>query len=258
VNNSRVSVRYGIEALFMQQGESQKLEDARRKERPGAPIDAEISVSPRGLAVLKGYHWEPLGIVATFERANFPPPAATPAPAPTPPPAANSSSDPARQRPPAPAPRPPQQRQGQFVAVVKLELKNYGTEDIAIVDLPNGGSFRLVPDTRNGQESHYQWVGENLSPAHPEAGHVIVLKPGASHVTKVDLTQPQWFVTDLKAKPDQRQPMALRDVTDTWAASFRVEYAPPGKEAVTGLLHAELVRFGRLRSRAFNPVQGLD
>jgi uncharacterized membrane-anchored protein len=247
VNGQRANVHYGIEAFFMQQGDAQKLEDARRKERPGAPIDAEVAISGYGLAVLKGYHWEPLGIVATFERANFPPP---PVSAPTP-----VGNDQSRARPqPPPPPRP---RQGQFISAVKLELKNYGTEDVAIVDLPDGGSFRLAPDNR-GQEMRYRWTGESQAPAHPKAEQIIVLKPGQSHVTTIDLSRPRWAVVDTKAKPDKQQPMMLRDVTDPWSASFRVEYAPPAKADIAGLPNGQLVRFGRLRSRAFTPAQGGD
>ena len=243
VGGQRASVRYGIEALFMQQGESQKLEDARRTERPGAPIDAEIAVSSSGLAVLKGYHWEPLGISATFERAAIAPPGTAPTPA-----------VPAYGTPRA---RPQTLPQRQFIVTAKVELKNYGPEDVAIVDLPDGGSFRLLPDAR-GQEIRYHWTGENQSSVKPEAAHVIILKPGQSHVTTIDLTQPRWFVTDAKAKADKQKPMPLREITEAWSASFRLEYAPPDKAAAAALPHADLIGHGKLLSRAFNPTQGMD
>ena len=243
VNDHALRFRYGIEAFFMQQGTAQKLEDTRRNDRPGVPIDAEVAVSPAGLAVLKGYHWEPLGITTTFERAAFVPPGSPPSPAAS----ATGQTRPRQQTPP---PR-------QVIATVKVELKNYGPEEVAIVDLPEGGSFRLVPDAR-GQEIRYRWAGENQPPLPPVAGHVIVLKPGERHVTTIDLAQPKWFVTDTKAKPDRQAPMALREDTETWSASFRLEYTPPDRAAVQGLPHADLVRHGKLRSRAFNPTAGMD
>ena len=104
----------------------------------------------------------------------------------------------------------------------------------------------------------YDWVGTKQTAPAPTADGVIVLKPGQSHITRIDLTQSEWFVTDLKAAPEAQKPMALREVTETWAASFRIEYAPPAKASVTGLPHAELIRSGRLRSRAFNPTAGQD
>ena len=234
LNGANLSIRYGIEALFLEQGKSQKLEDARRKERPGAPMDAEVAVSASGLAVIKGYQWEPLGIVATFER--------TP-PSPPPTPAAGS-------RPP-PRPQP-------VITAIKLELKNYGTDDVAIVDLPDGGSFRLVA-ANTGQEIHYRWVGESRTDGpKPEAVHVLVLKPGESHSTRLDLTRPEWFVVDTRLAPAKQKPQALRDITDMWSASFRVEYSPPSKALVAPLPHAELIRHARLLSRMFNPGTNVD
>jgi hypothetical protein len=73
----------------------------------------------------------------------------------------------------------------------------------------------------------------------------------------VDLTDPAWFVTGT-TPTGQNLPMALRDITDAWSASFRIEYAPPSKAGVSGLPQAALIRHGRLRSRAFNPTGTVD
>lgn len=225
-----VQVRYGIEALFMQQGTAKKLEDMRVTERPGVPLDIEVALSSSGTAVLKNYKWEPLGLTVTFER--------TTAPARTP---GN-----------VPAPSRPQQ----FITAVKIELKNYGPEDVAVIDLPEAGSFRLVPDER-WQESKYRWTGEGRPISAPASTHAIVLKPGQIHRSRIELTDPKWFV--VSSAPDgNKTPIPLRDVSDPWSASFRVEYSPPSKSAVSGLPNAQLIRHGRLRSRAFNPTAGLD
>jgi uncharacterized membrane-anchored protein len=227
---SSVQVRYGIEALFMEQGTARKLEDMRANERPGVPLDIEVALSPSGVAVLKSYKWEPLGLTVTFER--------TPAPA--------------RAEANAPGVNRPQQ----FITGVKVELKNYGPEEVAIVDLPNSGSLRLVPDDR-WQEARFRWAGEGRTAPRPQPAHVSVLKPGQSHTMNVDLTRPEWFVVST-LPAGEKQPIALRDVVDPWSASFRLEYMPPSKENVAGLPDAELIRHGRLRSRAFNPTAGLD
>lgn len=230
VNDRTLRIRYGIEAFFMQQGAAQKLEDTRRRDRPGVPLDMEVAVGSSGIAVLKNYRWEPLGIGLTFERAPV-------LPEDTPPNAGQR-----------PQPR---------IRNISVELKNYGPEEVAIVDLPEAGSFRLVNDTR-WQEARYRWVGEGQPQQPPEVANVIVLKPGQSHITKIDLTQAKWFVMDTKAPASQQKPVAFRDIADAWSASFRIEYAPPAKSSVTGLPHADLIRAGHLRSRAFNPSQGLD
>jgi uncharacterized membrane-anchored protein len=226
----RITVRYGIEAMFMQQGKSQQLEEARWKERPGTPIDVEVAVNDVGLAVLKNYRWEPLGFTATFERSPLPAPPNAPA-------------------------NPPRPRQ--FISAIKLELKNYGPEDVAIVDSPAGGALRLVPDWR-GMEPRYRWSGEGRATAKPTAEQIIVLKPGQSHTMRIELTRPEWFVIDLQAPQGKRTPTALRDVTDAWAAAFRVEYAPPSKADTAGLPHAELIRHSRLLSRGFNAGMSMD
>ncbi|MGH7945497.1 MAG: GDYXXLXY domain-containing protein [Opitutaceae bacterium] len=225
-----VQVRYGIEALFMEQGSARKLENMRTSERAGVPLDIEVALSPSGIAVLKDYTWEPLGITLSFERTPAPP--------------RNDGGASGTVRP------------QQLITSVTVELKNYGTEDLAVVDLPNGGSLRLVPDER-WQDARFRWVGEERASPRPEAGHVFVLKPGEGHKMKIDLTAPAWFVVSTAPAGD-KTPVALRDITDAWSASFRIEYAPPPKAGVAGLPHAELIRHGRLRSRAFNPTGSVD
>jgi uncharacterized membrane-anchored protein len=228
-----VQVRYGIEALFMQQGTARKLEDMRARERPGVPLDIEVALSSSGIAVIKNYHWEPLGLTITFVRESAPERVA-----------AGPAADSAQRR--------------RFITGLNIELKNYGPGDVAIVDLPDAGSFRLVPNER-WQDTRYRWVGENRTPPPPQASHVMVLKAGQSHHTKIDLTQAAWFVVDATNQTSEgKLPRPLRDVTDPWSASFRLEYAPPDKASVPRLPHAELIRHGRLRSRAFNPTEGLD
>ena len=236
VNDRTLRIRYGIEALFMQQGTAQKLEDTRRHDRPGVPLDMKVALGSSGIAVLRDYQWEPLGITVTFQRTPN-----------TPEQTGNASQNQFRRQ------------TQQTITSLVVELKNYGPEEVAVVDLPDAGSFRLVGDTR-WQETRYRWVGESkpTPSTTPEAKNIIVLKSGQSHSTKIDLTQPQWYVIDTKANPEQQKPIALRDVTETWAASFRIEYTPPPRASVTSHPHAELIRFGKLRSRAFNPNQGLD
>lgn len=224
-----LQVRYGIEALFMQQGDAKKLEELRVSEKPGVPLDIEVAVSSAGVAVLKNYHWESLGITLAFERS--------------------------------PAPRtdrnqPDNPNRAQVITALKVQLKNHGPNDVAIVDLPGGGSFRLVADER-WQESRYRWVGENLSPPAATPDHVVVLKPGEAHTTRLDLLRAEWFV--VKTPPsEEKAAIPLRDVSDPWSASFRVEYAPPSKAHSASLPHADLIPHRRLRSRAFNPTAGMD
>src|SRR6185369_3700851 len=50
VNDRTLQIRYGIEAFFMQQGAAQKLEDTRRRDRPGVPLDMEVALGSSGIA----------------------------------------------------------------------------------------------------------------------------------------------------------------------------------------------------------------
>ena len=221
-----VRVRYGIEALFMQKDAAQKMERT-SFEKAGAPMDVTVAVSSSGTAVLKTTAWEPLGLTITPDR----------------PPPRDTSIPQARWQP-------------QPITGMTVTLHNYGDKDLAIVNLPDAKSFRMVPNTRFLGD-HYAWVGEKTTdrPA-PTAADIIILKPGAKHSIHLDLTQPQWWVTDTR-KPGS-DPMPLQKLTEGWAASFRIEYAPPTADAVKGLPHADLIRHAPLRSRAFNPNQGVD
>ncbi|MDP3070489.1 MAG: GDYXXLXY domain-containing protein [Opitutaceae bacterium] len=223
-------VRYGVEAMFTEQGKAQRIEDARLQERPGNPLNTEVAVNAAGLAVLRGYRWEPLGLAATFERVTMP---------------AETNPDGA-----------PRRAGRQFIRRVKLELKNHGPEDVAVVDLSGGGSWRLVPNERLRAGAHYRWSGVGETAAKPTAADVILLKPGEVRTMFVDLMEPRWFVADTR-KPDS-PPIPLRDAQEGWFGSFRLEYAPPAKADVAGLPHADLIRHGRLVTRAFNATVTMD
>jgi uncharacterized membrane-anchored protein len=227
VSTEGVRVRYGIEALFMAKAAAQQVESMVRKEKAGAPIDAQIAVGSSGISVLKGYEWEPLGLTLAFDRPPL-----------------------------RPATNPPQPWQQPTLAGLTVTLHNYGDRDLAIVDLPEGKSFRLVPN-RRAMAGHYAWVGDgNKNQPEPRAAEVFVLKPGATHACHLDLTQPPWWITDTN-KPGA-SPLPLQKVPDGWMASFRIEYAPPAADACRGLPSADLIRHVPLRSRAFNANQGVD
>jgi uncharacterized membrane-anchored protein len=221
-----VRVRYGIEALFMNKDAAKRMEDTSFK-KAGAPMDVTVAVGSSGLAVLKDTTWEPLGITFAVDR---------------------------RPRPPTPAPGQPWQPQP--LTGMTVTLHNYGDKDVAIVNRPDGRSFRLVPNTRFGG-MHYQWAGRPDAGA-PAEFNIVVLKPGATHETHLDLTQPGWFVTDTNKPGSEPMPFQKIPPQDAWSTSFRLEYAPPPAEAVRGLPNADLIRHAPVRSRAFNANQGVD
>lgn len=228
VDANGIRVRYGIEALFMAREAAIRTEGQALTEKAGAPMAVSVAVGRDGTAVLKDYAWEPLGLTITLHR----PPETEP-------------RDP--NRPWMQAQRP--------INALTATLHNYSDRDLAIVDLPRGRSFRLVPN-RLTNADRYTWAPpHDMGAPTPESPHIIVLKPGATHAIQIDLTQPEWWVLDT-AQPDA-QPVSLAEIRD-WTASFRLEYDPPAAETVRGLPHADLVRHVPLPSRAFSPMQGID
>ncbi len=223
VDDREVRVRYGVEALFTQQGAARAFETKARGEMAGVPVDAEVALGSNGIAVLRGYHWEQLGLTVTLERPPAPP--------------ANTVG---------PAPRRP-------VTGLSVELKNHGTTPIAIVDRPGPRSFRLLSETRWGIGS-CRWVhdGDAIPPAGPK--DVVVLAPGASRRIAIAVASPDWFVLYQKDEKGPAEPVSLTKLDEASNIWFRIEYVPPSPPESLGLPHGELIQTRPLRSRAFSPA----
>lgn len=222
-----VHVRYGIEALFMHKSAAQRMEETSLK-KAGAPMDVTVAVGSSGIAVLKDTAWEPLGITFALD------------PRPR-----RDNNDPQRWQP-------------QPLTGLTVTLHNYGDQEVAIVNLPDALSFRLVPNSRFGANPFIWAGGKSSDRPGPTAADIIVLKPGAKHSVHLDFAQPQWWVVDTRKPGSGPMPFAKVPQADAWSASFRLEYSPPPADAVKGLLHADLIRHAPLRSRAFNANQGVD
>lgn len=54
---SRIPVRYGLEAYFMEQGRALELEQRRVRDGIQFPLEMVVAVNARGLAVLKSHRW---------------------------------------------------------------------------------------------------------------------------------------------------------------------------------------------------------
>ncbi|HVU17885.1 MAG TPA: GDYXXLXY domain-containing protein [Candidatus Didemnitutus sp.] len=205
-------VRYGIEAMFVQQGKAGQLEQTRRTQYAGVPLDLEIAVGHDGLAVLRGYHWESLGITVTTEQTK---------------------DRPAR------------------LSGLTITLTNHGSSDLAIVDRPGAGSFRMVPNrprwiNPDTESSHFEWVGAGLAMEPVTAPDIIVLHPGGAHSTHMNLLDSRWFVVDRRAK--DAKPGSLGNF-NAWQANFRIEYDPALTPNDRTLPNGNLVAPAKLRSR---------
>jgi hypothetical protein len=165
VNDADVRVRYGVEALFTHQGGAKAFEAKARGEMAGVPADADVALGSSGIAVFRGYHWEPLGITVAVER------------------------------------------------------------------------------------------GPAESAAGPE--DIVVLQPGESRMTAIDLGSPDWFVLNLKNEKGPTPPASITSLNEAVNVWFRLEYVPPTVAEFTGLPPAELIQARSLRSRAFSQLTDL-
>lgn len=223
---SRLQVRYGLEAYFVEQGRGLALERGRDREGIQVPMEMKAAVSPGGLAVLQDHRWCALGIGLNLVTTNAP--------------ARNG--------------RPLRQRS----LAADVRLLNASSNDLAIVDRPGGRSLALVPDSR-WQESPWTWPQEDKPLPAPEPGHVVVLKPGQIHTMRVSFDDSYWAVLgDQARRATNRAPVNLADLTQDWSAGFRFEYRAPERAACAHLPNAALIWHGRLPTRAFQPAGNVD
>jgi uncharacterized membrane-anchored protein len=233
VHLSTIDVRFGVEAFFMQQDQAKAFEDLSRTEKAGVPLNMEVKVSSRGLAVLTGYRWEPLGITLVLDR-----------------PLEESAPPDGSER-----------RVPSGVRGLTIELKNHGSTPQAIVAGRPELSFRLLPTTPRWDSSNrpdWVWVGAKSPVAKPKPADIKLLQPGESHRVHLDLTEPEWFVQKVTSQEGIGPAISIESLVREWSASFRFEYVPPSPENAEGLPHADLIRPTALRSRAFNASGNID
>jgi len=220
-----VAVRYGIEAYFMQQGKALALERGRVRGGIQVPLEMAVALSPRGVAVIKGHRWAQLGIGLDL----------IPDPIPT-----NRMS--ARR----------------FVAVT-IRLMNAGTTDVALVDLPGGRAFSLVPVVdRWRSDNDWRWAGENDPTPAPQPADVVLLKPGQVHTNRFEFADPHWFVAENTTNGACAAAQPLNHVDLGWNEMFRLEYRAPAPAACAALPHRDVIWHGRLASRAFSGSGRVD
>ncbi len=228
---NEVRVHYGLEAFFMQQGRAAAVENERWQEFRGVPLIVEAAVGRNGVGVLRSFRWDSLGLTLLFDNTNGP------------------------AQPPAPGRFMPARAP---ITAIRAVLRNHGTNELAILDLPGGRSFALVPDVVFGG-AFWHWVGESNAPPVPRPEDVVVLKPGEAHTNRIDVLDPAWFVVNTAVRPrDERKPCSIASLTGEWSLSFRLEYRPPDRETCRNLPAADLIWHGRLPSLRIWPRGGMD
>lgn len=226
ISTNSVRIRFGAEALFMQQGKAREFENLVRGEKQGVPLNIELAVNARGVSTIKGYRWEPLGITLVLDRG------------------------------PAPAnPSPQTPRPG--LRGVTVQLKNHSDHPVAILASDEARYLRLIParEFMGSEDARgWEWTRADATEPKPGSDEVKLLQPNETHRVHLDFASPQWFVR----KGTEGPPTSLTTLAQEWSASFRIEYAPPDEESCVGLPHAEEIRHARLRSRMFSAAGGVD
>ena len=221
-----LQVRYGIEAFFTEQGKGVDLEQGRVIGDVRVPLEMKVALGTGGLAVLRDHRWCPLGIGLSLEMKESVRMQGT-----------------------------REQREQRAVSAT-ARLLNASSNDVAIVDLPGGGSLRLIPDAGWGG-NNWEWAPTETGPGSLASARVIVLKPGQSHSMKIDLDDPRWLVTSA-GQGSAAKSITKIETQQAWSARFRFEYHPPDSAACTNLPNANLIWHGTLLSRGFTPVGNVD
>lgn len=219
--DSGLNIRYGLEAYFVEQGQGLDLERGRREGEIQIPLEMEVAVAGSGKSVLKSHRWSPIGIGLALETEQ------------------REETHPVRNG----------TRTNRFSVVVAatLTLLNASSNDLAIVDLPRGLSLDLEPDTLRGRtHNNWAWAGVGWTRPTPTDADVHVLKPGERYPMRIDLRDPQWFVSRTNEPPH-----AIAGFGD-WSSQFRLWYRPPSEEECRHLTHTGIIWHGNLPTRAFN------
>ncbi len=226
-SRGNLPVRYGLEAYFTEQGKGLELEQGRNRDGIQVPLEMAVAVGASGLAVLKSHRWCMLGIGLDLETATNT--------------VASGGGIPRRR-----------------AVAARVHLLNAGTNDTAIVDLPGGRSLALVPDSQ-WMDNPWRWILEEEMIEAPEAGQIIVLKPGQVHSIRISFDDPRWSVVkEEQGQTKKKMPVKLTDLDQDWSARFRLEYRPPERALGTNVPNSKLIWHGRLPSRAFNAVGSFD
>ncbi|MBU4199599.1 MAG: GDYXXLXY domain-containing protein [Verrucomicrobia bacterium] len=216
---ANLSIRYGLEAYFVEQGKGLDLERGRSEGEIQIPLEMEVAVSGNGKSVLKGHRWSPIGIGLAIENDEQT--------------ATNNLSN--------------RTVTNRVVVAATLTLMNASSNAIAVVDLPQGKSIDLGPDTIRGwSRNNWAWTSADQQRPAPTDADVHVLKPGEKYSIRIDLRDPQWFV-----RQGKEPPRAITGLGE-WSDQFRLFYRPPAREECRQLQHANLIWHGNLPSRAFN------
>ncbi len=228
-NLARTSAKFGIEQMFVQQGSGIEIEN-KQGVRGGLqiPMEVEVALSDKGVAVLTDYRWGALAMELVFLPAQLT--------------NSNSSAEQAVRY----------DVNGRVIATdttLTVEVKNVSNEALVLNNPGADCGFSIVPTNVGNTtlRSSNQLCSETL------ARHLITLAPSQSYVLHVNLADPRWFVeTDSEAAADIR--------TLDNRGLYRIVYSPPLAAIETESQNSGEPELwtGRLESRAFSGQGRID
>jgi len=197
VSTKWIRVRYGIEALFLQENEAAKMDPTGADRANNIMLDAVVAVSKNGTAVLQKTQREPLALTLKLQRVED----------------KNSSTKTGI-------------KPHRLIGVTAI-LTNHGKNPIAVILRPEGKSFRLVPAPLD-YETPYPWVNENTALPPPTQQDVKTLAPGESTSQYIDLNDPYWALLrpEDPASKSAAERVPSSSLETQWGFSYRLEYTP--------------------------------
>ncbi len=215
-----VSVKYGIEQYFVEQGRGRTIEQRRgSRNKIQVPMEVRLAVGGDGTAVIRDYRWSRLGIKLEMLRVTR----------------RNRNRQPATPGQPL-SPK------------VKVTLKNVSSEPLMIADPGPHCGFTMVA---------VNWSRQEYGPADHACETVVwrdadlrALQPEQEYAVELELSEPRWHVIwsgstmEIGALPSPEM--------------FRIVYQAPAQAQTASPQSSGRLWLGELPSRAFNAVGRID
>lgn len=169
-----LSVRYGIEQYYVEQGSGREMEKLRGQRNDfQVPLLIHVAVSASGEAAIRGYEWSNIAIKTAIAQSP------------------ERGADDAHAS-----------------AVMELTLKNRGDKPLSLPLLADNCSFELVLAPNAPQDALNFASPRNCE---GKALQTVTLKPDESYTASFDLNQPHWWVHyNDKVTPMGRLPWQYR------------------------------------------------
>lgn len=155
-NNQEVTVKFGIEKLFVEQGAGLAMEE-RRGTRDGwqTPMEVEVAVGDNGIGVIRGHRWTPL---ATRLEVLNPP----------------ENAD--RNNPPSPR--------------LRFSIRNDADTPLALANPGNDCGLDLLPVDGQFFTLHNDECADVIA----SSADVVVLNKGEVYAREIDMAQQRWHI----------------------------------------------------------------